>query len=487
MPRMDPYGSPSPSPSPAGGSSFAAPVQASPSPSASVASAQSPDQQKAGFEVIAVAKMRSMAGTRGYLLDSSSLTSIADRLWQSVSLQQMYGMYSQPGGAASYAVALDAAIMNTVLNPSLDPTIDPTIMPDYASTMQTAGLDLTPAMLQALSNSTMAANATVPRPFDTSTISGYDYGQALPADLAKFTGLTNHEGIDYGTPNGSRIVSPFAGTVSVMAADDPQAKYYGQRVTVTLDNGWKMSFGHVGSYSVQNGARVNPGDLLALSGQNQGDSSGAVTLVEWQDPSGKFMNPHNVIDPIFSGSTFQNLGVPGAAGTGMPSVNTILDREYPTVKTDWTNLFGTPPSPEDVYNVTQHGSSPTEWKDYMRSLPGHINGMTVGQISDLRGTVDSVSQAALGHIGTDGIVEELNAQGMTGQKQVQLWYNEHSANELDSTTYNAIYKANQPTMTNILNENGFDPRIATQQAAQAKAADPTGKITSGAQGGGGYT
>jgi Peptidase family M23 len=358
--------------------------------------------------------------------------------------------------------------MNTVLNPNLDLTIDPTIMPDYATTLQNAGLDLTPAMLQALSNSTMAANATVPRPFDTSTISGYDYGQALPADLAKFTGLTNHEGIDYGTPNGSRIVSPFAGTISVMAPDDPQAKYYGQKVTVTMDNGWKISFGHVGSYQAQNGARVNPGDLIALSGQNQGDSTGAVTLVEWQDPSGKFMNPHDVLDPIFSGSTFQNLGVPGAAGTGMPTVNTILDREYPSVKSDWTNLFGTPPSPEDVYNVTQHGSSPTEWRDYMRSLPGHITGMTVGQISDLRGTVDSVSQTALGHAGTDGIVKELHDQGMTGQKQVQLWYNEHSPNELDSSTYNAIYKANQSTMTNILNENGFDPRIAQQQAQQAK-------------------
>ena len=441
--------------------------------------------QKAGFEKIAVAKMQNMAGTRGYLLDTSALTAIADKLWQSVSLQQLYAGYVTTPN--SYAVALDAAIMNTVLNPSLDPTIDPTIMPDYASTMQTAALDLTPAMLQALSNSTMAANATVPRPFDTSTISGYDYGQALPADLAKFTGLTNHEGIDYGTPNGSRIVSPFAGTVSVMDASDPQAKYYGQRVTVTLDNGWKLSFGHVGSYSVQNGARVNPGDLLALSGANQGDSSGAVTLVEWQDPSGKFMNPHDVIDPIFSGSTFQNLGVPGAAGTGMPSVNTILDREYPSVKTDWTNLFGTPPSPEDVYNVTQHGSSPTEWKDYMRSLPGHIDGMTVGQISDLRSSVDSASMTAVGHIGTDGIVKELHDQGITSQKEITSWYNDHSPNQLDSSTYNAIYKANQPAMANILNENGFDPRIAIQQAAQLKQADPTGKIASGAHGGGGYT
>jgi len=430
------------------------------------AQATPPEATKTGFKKIAIAKLKNMAGTRGYLLDDSALSAIADKLWQSVSLQQLYAGYTTR--PSDYAAALDAAIMNTVLNPNLDPTIDPTIMPDYATTLQNAGLDLTPAMLQALSNSTMAANATVPRPFDTSTVSGYDYGQELPAELAAFTGLKYHEGIDYGTPNGSRIVSPFAGTVTVMAEDDPQAKYYGRRVTITMDNGWSISFGHVGSYALQNGARVNPGDLIALSGQNVGDATGAVTLVEYQDPSGKFMNPHDVLDPIFSGSTFANLGVPGAAGTGMPSVNTILDREYPTVKSEWTQLFGTPPSPGDVYNVTQHGSSPTEWRDYMRSLPGHIQGMTVGQISDLRGMVDSVSMSTLGHGGTDGIVKELHEQGMTGQKQVQLWYNEHSPNELDSSTYNAIYKANQPVLTNILNENGFDPRIAKAQAEQAK-------------------
>lgn len=469
---IGPYAQPSASPE--GTTALSTPIQSPTSPG--TAGATSPDAQKQGFEKIAIAKMQNMAGTRGSLLDTSALTAIADKLWQSVSLQQLYAGYVTTPN--QYAVALDAAIMNTVLNPSLDPTIDPTIMPDYASTMQNAGLDLTPAMLQALSNSTMAANATVPRPFDTSTVSGYDYGQPMPATVAGKAVNPFQAGTDYGTPAGSRIVSPFAGTVTVSTGIDA-ADGRGNIVYVTLDNGWVMGFGHVASGSATTGARVNPGDLIAISGANVGDATGAVTEVTWQAPggkwtggvyNGKYENPHTAMDPIFSGSTFQNLGVPGAAGTGMASVNTILDREYPTVKSDWQALFGTPPSPEDVYNVTQHGSSPTEWRDYMRSLPGHIDGMTVGQISDLRGTVDSVSQAALGHAGTDGIVKELYDQGMTGQKQVQLWYNEHSPTQLDSSTYNAVYKANQPVMANILNEAGFDPRIAAQQAQQVKAA-----------------
>src|ERR1700693_1754384 len=175
---IGPYGNPvTPSPE---GSSFSVPTQSPSTPT--TPSATSPEAGKAAFEKIAVAKMQNMAGTRGYLLDSSALTAIADKLWQSVSLQQLYAGYTQ--SPSNYAGALDAAIMNTVLNPSLDATIGPTIMPDYASTMQSAGLSLTPAMLQALGNSTMAANGTVARPFDPSTVSGYDYGPALPADLA---------------------------------------------------------------------------------------------------------------------------------------------------------------------------------------------------------------------------------------------------------------------------------------------------------------
>lgn len=452
---IGPFGQPSGAPSPEGSTSLSTPVQQPSATNTSSTGATNAQGVPVEFEQMVVTKLQQMEGTRGYLIDTGSLTAIADKLWQSVQLQQLWAGYkSLP---TLYAPNLEAQIQATVLNPTQDPTVDPTIITDYTQAVQGAGLSLTPAMLTSLSNATMAANAAVPRPFDTSMVSGYDWGQPLPEDLAASTGWVTHQGVDYGTPAGSRIVTPFAGTVSVK--HDP---WRGNQVIVTLDNGWQLSFGHVASAELQDGARVNPGDLIAISGQNVGISKGAVTLVELFDPQGRPQNPHTWLDPIFQGTTFRDMGLPGLAGTGMPSVNTILDREYPTVKSDWTALFGSPPSPSDVYNVTQHGSSPTEWKDYMRSLPGHIDGMTVGQISDLRGLVDSVSMTAVGHAGTDGIVKELFDQGMTGQKQVQLWYNEHSPNELDSSTYNQIYSAVQPWMGNVLNDNGADPRVIKQ-------------------------
>jgi murein DD-endopeptidase MepM/ murein hydrolase activator NlpD len=455
MARDDPYGQPSPTASGAArtntpaGTSFSTTVQ---SPGTTGTDPNNPDVSKAAFEAFAVGRLQSMLGPRYYQVDSSVLTAIADKLWNSVVVQQIFSAY-QSSATAANTTNLNAAIQAAVLTPD-QYGLDPSVTSDYTTAKVGAGIPLSAAELTALSTSTQAANAPVPRPFDTARVSGYDWGQPLPKNLAASTGWQTHQGVDYGTPAGTRIVSPFAGTVHI--AHDP---WRGNQVTVTLDNGWKISFGHVASGAATDGAHVNPGDLIAISGANVGISQGAVTLVEWFDPQGRPQNPHQVLDPIFNGTTYSTLGLPGAAGTGSPTVNTILDREYPTIKSDWTAMFGSPPSPEDVYNVLQHGTSPTQWTDFIRGMPGHIPGMTVGGIYDLRSVVDSVSMTALGHAGTDGIVKELNDAGMTSQSQVKLWYDQHSPNEIDKTTYNDIVNVLKPNLDGALNESGVDPRM----------------------------
>src|SRR5205807_2797051 len=144
-------------------------------------------------------------------------------------------------------------IQATILNPNVDPAIDPTIISDYVTAKQSAGASLSTAELSALSNATMAANASVPRPFDTSRDSGYDYGAPMPkggwTGTGQSFGWETHWGVDYGTRAGDRIVSPFAGTVSAQTG----LEGWGNLVTVTLDNGWKMSFGHVAGGAAANG------------------------------------------------------------------------------------------------------------------------------------------------------------------------------------------------------------------------------------------
>ncbi len=108
-------------------------------------------------------------------------------------------------------------------------------------------------------------------------------------------GWTTHQGVDYGTPAGSAITAPFGGTVTYQTG----LLGYGNKITLTLANGWKIIFGHVASGV--SGA-VQAGQKIGVTGQNVGSSQGAVTLVEVHNASGKAVNPHTIMDPIFAGT-----------------------------------------------------------------------------------------------------------------------------------------------------------------------------------------
>jgi len=407
-------------------------------------------------------------------IPAADKTALIAKIWQDPTIQANFtNNYGNLAAGNITAVANMLNIIGTTMNGGGN---DPTIAVDYYDMIQTSGLQLTASEQAGLSGATQAINAPVPSPFAPVAPSGYTFGQPEPKggwsskDPGQSFGWTNHMGTDYGTPAGERIVSPFAGTVTNVL----NTPGYGNYVEVTLDNGWKIGFGHVASAAATTGSRVNPGDLIAISGANVGSAQGAVTIVTWQDPNGVYHDPAQMLDPIFKGTTFSAAGIAGAAGTGSPTVNAKLDTEYPSIKSDFTKYFGTPPSPEDVYSILQHGTDPQQWTDYIRSMTSHISGLNMGQASDLRAMADNVSMTALGHASTDGVVKDLFDQGFTSQADVKFWYDENSPNEIDKQTYNAIYKANKPVMTGILNENGgFDPRIAKAQAAQVQAKTQT--------------
>lgn len=396
--------------------------------------------------------------TKFGLIPAADKKALIAKIWADPSIQQYWNTYSgklsDPNVAGTLGVQINAIMMGQ--------GNDPTVAVDYTNMLQAAGVPLTTSEQASLSGATQAINAPVPKPFNEQAVSGYDYGAPMPAGgwSSKYPGQdlgsqTHIWGVDYGTQAGERIVTPFAGTATV----ETGLEGFGNRVTITLDNGWKLSFSHVASGTIQNGQRVNPGDLVAIAGANVGSAVGSVTLVGWQDPSGKYVNPHEVLDPIFNGTTFSGIGAAGAAGTGMPTVNKVLDAEYPSIKSDWQTYFGSPPSPEDVYNVLNHGSSPAQWSDYIRALPSHIAGLNQGQYYDMRQTADAVSGSVLGHPATDGIVAELSQQGLTSKQAVTNWYNEFGTTGVPQDDYQKIYTAVQPTMDNIFNEKaGADPR-----------------------------
>lgn len=413
------------------------------------------------FARMAQSVLTNRIGSQPYQIPTIQLNALILKIWQSPAIQYNWSQYQgDPKNQQAWAASVAQQVANEVLNPSDDPSI--TV--DYTNLKLASGKGLSLAERTALANVSQAQGAMVPTPFTNSNVSGYDYGQPMPpggwTGTGQSFGWDKHYGVDYGTPAGSRIVAPFAGTVEVKTNVDG----YGNQVLLHLDNGWTLGFGHV-AQGLGNGERVNPGDLIAVSGRNVGSAQGAVTLVTWQDAYGNFQNPHDVLDPIFGGTTFGQLGVPTAlAGTGMPSVNKILDTEYPSVRSDWIRYFGSPPSPQDVYNVIKHGKSPDQWTDYIRSLPSHIPGLAAGNAFDLRNVADQISTKMYGHLSTDGIVAELHGQGLTKPSDVQYFYDMMPGKDLDKTDYNDLFHANTQVTYNIFNEKGADPRVIAQQA-----------------------
>jgi murein DD-endopeptidase MepM/ murein hydrolase activator NlpD len=99
-----------------------------------------------------------------------------------------------------------------------------------------------------------------------------------------------HTGIDIGVPTGTRLYSPFRGTV-VQAGWNGG---YGNSVTIRLDDGKILILGHLSSVAVRPGQRVDVGSFLGLSG-NTGHSTGPHVHIEMRDQSGKIINPRNYL------------------------------------------------------------------------------------------------------------------------------------------------------------------------------------------------
>lgn len=268
---------------------------------------------------------------------------------------------------------------------------------------------------------------------------GNDYGQAVDPDSISGGYGPIHMGVDYATPAGTAIFSPFGGTVHVQTG----LNGYGNLVYVELPTGEQLRFGHVAGAAdgIVDGMHVDPGDQIAVSGANVGVSQGAVTLVEWKDKSGNYMNPHDVLDPIWSGTTYQKLGLGlGSIGAGISKAQAeqrkygITDPTKATVYSGatglWKQYFGREPTTPQLTDLIANGKDSAQWEDYIRKMGSHIDGMNMGQYGDFRTLLDKTSQTYLGHASTDGVVKDLWKAQTTTPDDVTTWYKEHSPDQI---------------------------------------------------------
>lgn len=133
-----------------------------------------------------------------------------------------------------------------------------------------------------------------------------DYAQAHPSTYAygNAYGLTGsqHPGVDWAVPMGTKVATPMGGTVSVVGNDHGTGYYYTNTMSgsdpnrsgefaITLDNGDILILGHMSQINVNVGDRLSAGALIGLSG----GSDGAHVHVEYRKklPGGGYQ----IVDP----------------------------------------------------------------------------------------------------------------------------------------------------------------------------------------------
>lgn len=141
---------------------------------------------------------------------------------------------------------------------------------------------------------------------------------------------------------------------------------------------------------------------------------------------------------------------------------------YSPVRSLWETYFGREPTTQQLQDVIAHGSDPTTWEQYIRSLPGPVQGYSIGTYSDVRKTADQVSQKIYGHPANTAITADLLKNNAGSQSDVQSYYDNmqfQPGKHVDPTVYNHAYQANLPIAAGLTNDYPHPLAIRDQLAS----------------------
>ena len=106
---------------------------------------------------------------------------------------------------------------------------------------------------------------------------------------------SNHKGVDYATPKGTHLKSPFDGKV-VKASSDAKSGNY---IVIENNEGKRIILAHCDKTLYKTGDNVSKGNVIAHSG-NSGTSTGAHVHI-CQKENGQYVNPNeNLVAEILS-------------------------------------------------------------------------------------------------------------------------------------------------------------------------------------------
>jgi len=110
----------------------------------------------------------------------------------------------------------------------------------------------------------------------------------------------------------------------------------------------------------------------------------------------------------------------------------------------YSKYYGRPPTEQEIEQLLAHGTDQGQWEDFIRTLPSHIPGLAIGPYNDLRGLADSVSNLIYGMPSNDSIVKSLYDQGLQNPDGVRYWYDQlpfQPGKHVTPVVFNAVYAA----------------------------------------------
>ena len=248
-------------------------------------------------------------------------------------------------------------------------------------------------------------------------------------------GLQGHNGVDYGLPSGTAVLSAVTGTV-VVPAEDPGG--YGKYVLV-LDNTQRLNtiYAHLSEITAGNGQKVNAGHQIGRSG-NTGFSTdphlhfGVKSLDLIPGATSLDNGFRGYEDPLGSNYTIQESSQvttgtqPAATTPGTPALRVITFEEaFPVLYKGWditaarANFAATGGRDKAGYNelvgfVPSNISTPPEvitfYGNYIFKVPDRLIG---SRLQDIKNDFGPSSLFSIGHLENNRWVSDPFTRGQT--------------------------------------------------------------------------
>jgi len=145
-----------------------------------------------------------------------------------------------------------------------------------------------------------------------------------------------------------------------------------------------------------------------------------------------------------------------ATSSPVPGMNLgqYQDLRDSTGKT-FASYFGRLPTDAELPGLLAHSKDAQQITDYVRGLPSHIAGLSMGAYTDLRSAADSAVQKTFGHASSDSVVLSLYNSGITAPAAIQSWVDSQGmrpVKDVPPELYAAAYQAHVPHAQNIYND-----------------------------------